>query len=304
MTGEAVSVAAAPEDAVPHHPVRHIFSIDVEEHFQVHSLEPYITRDAWDRQSSRVERNVDLLLELLSHAGARATFFTLGWVAERHPAMVRRIAHAGHEVASHGWSHRKVTTLRPAEFREEVRVSKRLLEDLAGQPVLGFRAPSFSIGASNLWAFDVLIEEGYRYDSSIFPIRRPGYGDPRAPWQHHVIRRPGGLLHEFPMATFPWRGLRLPVAGGGYLRHLPVGIIRRAFRSLAASGAAGVFYLHPWEVDAEQPRLNVPLLTRMRHYGGLRRTIPRVAALLEEFPFTSFANHLETCSGTSAAART
>lgn len=281
--------------------MRHIFSIDVEEHFQVHSLEPYIPRDVWDRQSSRVERNVDLLLELLTRAGAHATFFTLGCVAERHPAMVRRIAHAGHELASHGWSHRKVTSLSPAEFREEVRASKRLLEDVGGQPVLGFRAPSFSIGASNLWAFDLLIEEGYRYDSSVFPIRRPGYGEPGAPTGHHVLRREGGLLHEFPLATLPWLGVRLPAAGGGYLRHLPLGIIRRAFRRLTAAGEAGVFYLHPWELDAEQPRFEVPLLTRMRHYGGLRRTIPRVTRLLEEFPFTSFARHLETYAGRSTS---
>lgn len=266
-----------------------LFTVDVEEHFQVSSLEPFVSREEWDSQPSRVARNVDILLDLLARHGATGTFFTLGWVADRHPDVVRRIAAAGHEIASHGWWHRRVVTQTPDDFRRDVRDARALLEDLAGAPVLGYRAPSFSIVPGCEWAFDVLLEEGYRYDSSLFPIRRSGYGWPGAPATPHVIRRAAGTLFELPPATTVIAGVRVPAAGGGYLRQFPFSVIRRAFREHARRALPGMFYIHPWEVDPEQPRIAAPWLTRVRHYRGLPETAARLDRLLAEFPFSSIA---------------
>jgi len=266
---------------------RHVFSVDVEEYFQVGAFERVIEPGAWDSMPTRLAGPIFLLLDLLARFGARGTFFTLGWIAARYPEIVQRIAAAGHEIGSHGWSHRRVTGLSPSDFRDEVRRSKAVLEDLIGRPVLGFRAPNFSIGPRNEWAFDVLIEEGYSYDSSVFPIRRPDYGDPDAPTEPHLIQRPGGTLIELPLTTTMVLGARLPAAGGAYLRHLPYALIRRAFREQQNRGVPGVFYIHPWELDPDQPRLQVTRLTSLRHYGGLHRSSPRIERLLKEFQFTS-----------------
>lgn len=266
-----------------------IFSVDVEEWFQVNALEPWVPRARWGTYESRVEASTDRLLGLLARHGAHGTFFTLGWVAERHPALVRRIADAGHEVASHGWWHRKVTGLAPTAFREDLRASKAALEDASGQRVLGFRAPSFSIRPGMEWAFDALLEEGYEYDSSLFPIRRPDYGWPGCATVPHRIHRPAGSLLELPLATTVVAGVRLPAAGGGYLRQLPLGLTARAFRESSGRGEAGMFYVHPWEVDPGQPRLELPWLTRVRHYRGLDRTEALLDRLLSMFPFTSVA---------------
>ncbi|HEV8600378.1 MAG TPA: XrtA system polysaccharide deacetylase [Gemmatimonadales bacterium] len=265
----------------------HLFSVDVEEHFQVSAFDRTLSREEWERQPSRVERNTEVLLELLARHDAHATFFTLGWVAERQPALLRRIVVSGHEVASHGWWHRRLTSLTREEFREEARRSKAVLETLTGREVKGFRAPSFSIVPGGEWAFDVLLEEGYSYDSSLFPIRRPDYGYPAAPPVPHQISRAGGTLLEIPLATLEMLGLRFPAAGGGYLRQLPLGLVQRSFRAMGERGVPGMFYIHPWEVDPEQPRLPVGPLTRLRHYGGLERTLPRLERLLNEFRFTS-----------------
>ncbi|MEO8031333.1 MAG: XrtA system polysaccharide deacetylase [Gemmatimonadota bacterium] len=272
-------------------PAVHLFTVDVEEHFQVVALEPWVHRDSWDSQPSRVARNVDLLLDLMAARAAFGTFFILGWVADRHPEVVRRIAAAGHEIASHGWWHRRVTTLSPDQFRTEVRDSKALLESVSGQPVSGYRAPSFSIIPGHEWAFDVLLEEGYRYDSSLFPIRRPDYGYPSAPPDPHYLLRPSGALLEIPLATTMIGGIRVPAAGGGYFRQLPYALTERALREHGARGAAAMFYIHPWEVDPGQPRFNTGLLTRIRHYRGLSRTLPRLERLLSQFQFTSVARH-------------
>jgi polysaccharide deacetylase family protein (PEP-CTERM system associated) len=269
----------------------HMFSVDVEEHFQVVALEPWISRESWDSQPSRVERNIDMLLDLLSRHGATGTFFTLGWVAKKYPSLVRRIATAGHEIASHGFWHRRLTRLTPAELLDELRESKAALEDASGQEVLGFRAPSFSVVPGGEWAFDVLLEAGYRYDSSLFPIRRPDYGYPSSPPVPHMIRRHGGTLLEIPMTTTVMGGIRLPAAGGGYFRQLPYGLTARAFREHTVRNEAAMFYIHPWEIDPDQPRVPVSLLTRWRHYGGLRRTMRRLERLLTEFRFTSVAIH-------------
>lgn len=270
----------------------HFFSVDVEEHFQVSAFEKVAPPSSWDRYPSRVEANTDRLLDLLGRHGATGTFFTLGWVAQRHPALVRRIADAGHEIGSHGWWHRRVTTTEPEAFRADVRDSKALLEDLSGGPVLGYRAPSFSIVEGGEWALDVLIEEGYTYDSSLFPIRRRGYGYPAGGTDPYILQRPGGVLREFPPATTEVGGVRLPAGGGGYLRHFPFGLIRRAFQEREASDVPGMLYTHPWEVDPDQPRLPVGRLTSLRHYRGLGRTLHLLNRLLTEFRFVSVAEWL------------
>lgn len=273
-------------------PIEHIFTVDVEEYFQVSAFDAAIARADWPVLPSRIARNVDCLLDLLSRHNTSATFFVLGWIADRHPEVVRMIASAGHEIASHGWWHRRVTTLTPDEFRSEVRSSKRALEEATGEPVLGFRAPNFSIVPGKEWAFDVLVEEGYRYDSSLFPVRRPGYGYPHAASQPHSIRRAAGELLEFPLATAVWKGLRVPAAGGGYFRQLPYALTRAAFRQHSVRGVPGTFYIHTWEFDPEQPRVSVPWLTKLRHYRGLSVTLSRLEQLLTEFRFTSVARRL------------
>lgn len=269
--------------------IRHHFTVDVEEYFQVLALASHIPRDAWEDVPSRLEAPVDRLLELLSEHEAGATFFVLGWIAERHPDLVRRIAAAGHEVASHGQDHRRVTELAPKEFRESVRGSREILQEITGRPVLGYRAPSYSITRGMEWALEILAEEGYHYDSSLFPVRRNGYGYPggqRGPYGLALGPRP---LMEFPPATARLAGTTLPAGGGAYLRLLPYALVRQGLRQAERSGYPGTFYIHPWELDPEQPRLDVPLATRLRHYGGLRRTEPRVRKLLGEFRFQSIA---------------
>lgn len=273
----------------PRWPSTHIFTVDVEDYFQVNAFEGLVDRAEWDRYPCRVEQNTARLLDLLARYNARGTFFTLGWIAEHHPQVVRQIAEAGHEVASHGYWHRKVDTLSPEAFRQDIRESKQRIEDLSGQPCLGFRAPSFSIRPGMEWAFEILAEEGYRYDSSIFPISRPDYGYPKAPPCPVMLHTSAGELLELPMATMLVAGFRLPAAGGGYLRQLPFRLTMDAFAQWGELGVSAVLYTHPWEIDPEQPRLNAGLLTRVRHYRNLGRTLPRLQQLLEKFKFTSVA---------------
>jgi polysaccharide deacetylase family protein (PEP-CTERM system associated) len=265
----------------------HHFTVDLEEYFQVSAFESRVARADWDRHESRVVRQVLPLLDQLARHAARATFFVLGWVARRQPNLIRAIARAGHEIASHGWDHARVTQQTPHQFRHSIRRSKYALEDLTGEPVLGFRAPSFSLVPGREWALDILIEEGYRYDSSLFPVRRPGYGYPRALPHPHQLERPAGLLTEVPPATLAWCGARLPAAGGAYFRLLPYALVRAALRQCERRGVPGTFYIHPWELDPGQPRLTVPWLTRLRHYGGLSRTGERLERLLRQFRFTA-----------------
>lgn len=273
--------------------MEHIFTVDVEEYFQVATFDRIVRRSEWSNYPSRVERNTDVLLDLMAKHGAFGTFFTLGWIADRYPHVVRRIHDAGHEIASHGYWHRRVDTLSQQEFRDDVRASRAVLEQASGAAVMGFRAPNFSIKPGGEWAFDVLLEEGYRYDSSLFPIRRPGYGYPHSPTVPYAIHREHGELFELPLATVTWRGVRIPAAGGAYLRHLPYGITRRAFREFGASEIPATFYIHPWELDPDQPRLDVGMVSRLRHYGGLGRVIPRLERLLGEFRFTTAARSLK-----------
>lgn len=266
---------------------RHVFTVDVEEYFHVTVFEGVVARESWDRMPSRIERGVDRLLDLLARYETRGTFFTLGWVADRHPGLVRRIAEAGHEIGSHGWSHRRIPTLEREEVRRELHDSRTLLEDVTGRPVLGFRAPSFSLVPGTEWVYDLLLETGYRYDSSIFPIRWWGYGYPGATPVPHEVERNGGRLMELPLATATLAGTRLPAAGGAYLRILPYALVRRGLRQAARGGRSAVVYVHPWEVDPGQPRLPVSGLSRFRHYHGIGRMMSRLEQLLEEFSFTS-----------------
>ena len=265
--------------------MRHFFSVDVEEHFHAHAFEHAVPRDLWDAQPTRVEPATDRLLELLARHDVRGTFFVLGWVARRAPALVRRIAAAGHEIGSHTWSHPRISGLTPEQFREELRSSKAILEDQGGQEVLGFRAPSFSILPGMEWAFEVLLEEGFRYDSSVFPIRRPGYGWPGAPTRPYDITCGRGSLFELPMTTLRLLGARVPASGGAYLRHFPLWVISRAFEQSAEDGVPAMLYVHPWEVDPDQPRIPVPAITRFRHYGGIGRTLLRLDRMLRAFKF-------------------
>jgi polysaccharide deacetylase family protein (PEP-CTERM system associated) len=273
-------------------PIVHHFTVDVEEYFQVSALEPVVRREDWTSYESRVVPSTMRLLEILERHRAVGTFFVLGWVAERHPDLVWSIAAAGHEVASHGWDHKRVTHCTPEEFRESVRSSKRLLEDLIGDAVLGFRAPSFSIVPGREWALDVLVEEGYAYDSSLFPVRRNGYGYPGASRDPHRLERPGGTLMEFPPCTLRLGPFQLPAGGGAYFRLLPYGLVARGLDRAAGRGVPGTFYLHPWELDPDQPRLAVSRTTRIRHYGGLRRTGVRLERLLRDYRFQSLSSGL------------
>ncbi len=267
----------------------HHFTVDVEEYFHASALAAVAPASRWESLESRVEASTMTLLELLAEQRARATFFVLGWVAQRRKPLVRALAAEGHEVASHGWDHRLVTDSRPAEFRESVRRSRAVLEELAGAPVRGFRAPSYSIVRGWEWALDILVEEGYRYDSSLFPVRRRGYGYAAGAREPHWIERPAGRLYELPPATLRRAGASLPAGGGAYFRLLPYALVRAALREHERRGVPATFYIHPWEVDAGQPRLPVSQLTRIRHYGGLAGTLPRLRRLLAEFRFRSIA---------------
>lgn len=273
-------------------PIYHHFTVDVEEHFQVAAFEQHVSRSQWDDLPSRVDRGVRLLLELLAERDAHGTFFILSWVAERQPGLVREIAEAGHEIASHGTDHQRVTQLSPDAFRQSVRDSKLILEDISGHVVLGYRAPSFSITRDVDWALDVLIETGYRYDSSLYPVRRAGYGYAGGERDPYLVKRAAGTLHEFPPATVQWGSAVLPAGGGAYFRHLPYTLVRTALDDAERRRVPGTFYIHPWELDPEQPRVAVPYRTHLRHYGGLARTVPRLRKLLAKFQFQSIAHTL------------
>jgi polysaccharide deacetylase family protein (PEP-CTERM system associated) len=273
-------------------PVTHFFTVDVEEYFQVQALESVVPRDSWIARGSRVGKSVDDLLELLARHHVRGTFFTLGWLAKHRPSVVRAIADAGHEIASHGLSHQRVTSHTRSTFREDLLASRKLLEDVAGVEVLGYRAPSFSIVPGFEWAFDELIAAGYAYDSSLFPVRRRGYGYPDAIRVPHVIERAGGRISEFPLATTSFFGYPVPAAGGGYLRQFPLGILRRAFREATERRIPATFYIHPWEIDPGQPRLPVSPLTAVRHYRGLGTALARIDRIVSEFRFGAIADQL------------
>lgn len=257
-------------------------TVDVEDYFQVSALAPHFSPDGWDGVPCRVESNVDRLLTLFAHHDARATFFTLGWVAERYPQLVRRIAAAGHEVASHGHGHQRASDQTPGAFLADIRLAKAILEDITGQPVAGYRAPSFSIDRSNPWAHDCIAEAGYRYSSSVYPVKHDHYGIPDAP--RFPYRLANGLL-EIPITTARLAGRNFPAGGGGYFRFLPYGLSRwQIERVNRVDRQPAIFYFHPWEVDPDQPRVGgTSAKTRFRHYVNLHRTEARLARLLQDF---------------------
>jgi polysaccharide deacetylase family protein (PEP-CTERM system associated) len=279
-------------------------TVDVEDYFHVSAFDRVVSRDSWDRFESRVVPSTQRLLDLFDRASVRSTFFVLGWVAERFPALVREIAAGGHEIASHGYHHQLLYSLTPAQFREDVRSSKALLEEITGSPVLGYRAPSYSIVESTLWALDVLIEEGYAYDASIFPIHHDRYGIPGAERHPHVLRRRGGTMVEMPGSTTRMGGVNWPIAGGGYFRLFPYVWTSRGIRRVnRVERKPVVFYVHPWELDPGQPRFAVGAARRLRHYTGLDKTTDRLRRLLREFRFTAAVDVLDLRAA-EASART
>ncbi|ATE60941.1 XrtA system polysaccharide deacetylase [Thauera sinica] len=262
--------------------ITNAFTCDVEDYFQVSALAPHFPRDTWENVPCRVERNVERILQMLDEHGARGTFFTLGWVADRFPQLVRRIADAGHEVASHGYAHERASALTPGAFTADISLAKAVLEDITGRAVTGYRAPSFSIGEANLWAHDCIAEAGYRYSSSVYPVRHDHYGipdAPRFPW-----RLENGLV-EVPVTTLRAFGRNWPAGGGGFFRLLPYFVSRwQIARVNAQDRQPAIFYFHPWEIDPGQPRVrDAAARTRFRHYVNLERTESRLERLLSDF---------------------
>jgi len=264
--------------------VRNAMTIDVEDYFQVSAFAPHISRESWPQRECRVEANIDRVLSILDEGNAKGTFFTLGWIAERYPDMVRRIVAGGHELASHGYGHLRASDQSREQFMQDISSSKKILEDIGGQQVKGYRAPSFSIGPGNLWALDALQEAGYRYSSSIYPIAHDHYGMPDAPRFAFHPNGEQGLL-EVPITTVRIGQRNLPAGGGGYFRLLPYALSRAMMRRVnREDGQAAIFYCHPWELDPGQPRPDgLGLKTRFRHYVNLRRMEPRIRALTRDF---------------------
>lgn len=266
-------------------PIVNALTIDVEDYFQVSAFASQVTRDDWNRLECRVEGNIERILALLADAGASATFFTLGWIAERYPELLRRVANCGHELASHGFDHQRASEQSPDAFAADIRLAKAIIEDVTGRAVRGYRAPSFSIGPTNAWAFDEIAAAGYRYSSSVYPIHHDHYGDPDAPRFAYEVRP---ALLEIPVATIRIGNRNWPAGGGGYFRLLPYALSRWSIARINRHDAKpAMFYFHPWELDAEQPRIEgATRKTRFRHYVNLRRMAPRLACLLRDFAWS------------------
>ena len=262
--------------------ITNALTIDVEDYFQVSAFSSHIDRNEWNTRECRIERNMDGLLAMLAEHETTATFFTLGWIAERYPKLVRQIVDQGHELASHGYGHERASDQNEASFFADINLAKLILEDLSGTSVIGYRAPSFSIGQANLWAFDCLARAGYRYSSSIYPIHHDHYGMPHAPRFAHEVR-PG--LMEIPITTLRAFGRNFPSSGGGYFRLLPYALSRWMLgRVNSADQQAGIFYCHPWEFDSAQPRISgISAKTRFRHYVNIDRMEVRMNQLLRDF---------------------
>ena len=275
--------------------MRNALTIDVEDYFQVSAFESCIPRNQWENWPGRVARNTERVLDILDAHSLKGTFFVLGWVAKRHPELVQRMQANGHEVACHGYAHKRITAMTPEEFRQDIDRARKFLQDISGQAVEGYRAPSYTITPRTLWALDVLIDAGFTYDSSIFPIRHDIYGMPDAKRFPHRLERPAGTIREFPPTTFAvslfGKTANLPVAGGGYLRLLPVSLISAAFRHINQNGENGqghpcVLYFHPWEIDPDQPRVtNAPFKSRFRHYLNLDQTEAKLDFLFRTHSF-------------------
>ncbi len=284
LAERAIAPSAESGDAEPSRGrLLNAMTVDVEDYFQVEAFAKVISRDVWDALPSRVQANTERLLQLFADADVKATFFVLGWIAQRHPRLVKRIVDSGHELASHGFEHLRADRQSPEEFRLDIRRTKALLEDLGGVLVNGYRAATFSIGRANWWAFDVLAEEGYVYSSSIYPVAHDLYGVPDAP--RAPFHPTGSFFTEVPLTTLRIAGKNLPCSGGGYFRLLPYAVSRRAFAQIAErERRACLFYCPPWEVDPDQPRqTQAPLKSRLRHYLNLQKMEPRIRRLLRDF---------------------
>lgn len=280
-----------------HSNIKNVLTIDVEDYFHVAALAKSIKPEDWDTISPRVTRNSYQLLDLFDEKNVKATHFVLGWVAERFPELIREIESRGHEVASHGYSHQLVYTQSPALFEQEARDSKNLLEDIIGKPVKGYRAASYSITRKSLWALDILAEQGFKYDSSIFPIAHDRYGIKGSPEFPHVLETPNkSTLVEYPLSTFRILGQSIPVAGGGYFRIYPYWLSRFFYRKINHQAAPFVFYLHPWEIDPAQPRVKASMLSEFRHYNNLDKGYQRLSRLLTDFEFTTMHEKLDELS--------
>jgi polysaccharide deacetylase family protein (PEP-CTERM system associated) len=262
--------------------ITNALTIDVEDYFQVSAFAPHIARSEWPTRECRVERNINVILDMLAQHNTKATFFTLGWIAERYPALIRQIVAQGHELASHGYGHERASDMTEDAFFADIQLAKVILEDLTDAEVQGYRAPSFSIGTGNLWAFDCLARAGYRYSSSIYPIKHDHYGMPDSPRFAYEVRP--GLL-EIPVTTLRAFGRNLPSSGGGYFRLLPYALSRWMLgRVNAGDQAAGIFYFHPWEIDIDQPRVDgISRKTRFRHYVNIDRMEAKLNQLLRDF---------------------
>jgi polysaccharide deacetylase family protein (PEP-CTERM system associated) len=269
-------------------------TVDVEDYFQVSAFEPYIAKEQWDAMPHRVEKNTHKILDLFKERDIKATFFTLGWVAERYTDLIKRMVADGHELACHGYEHIRVTEQTPEQFRNDVSRSKKLIEDLSGEQVKGYRAASYSIGARNLWALDILLEEGFKYSSSIYPVKHDIYGMPEAP---RFVYKPieNQNFKEIPITTVRFGDKNFPCGGGGFFRFYPYALSKWAFNRInSQEEQSAIFYFHPWEIDPEQPRLQgLNLKTRTRHYLNLNRMEKRIRKLLTDFNWDTMANVFE-----------
>ncbi|MCA9035349.1 MAG: DUF3473 domain-containing protein [Planctomycetaceae bacterium] len=268
------------------------FTVDVEDYFQVSAFARQIRTDDWDHYECRVERNTRCILDLAAAAGTKGTFFILGWVAERYPRLVREIQSAGHEIACHSHWHQLVYELGPDRFRDDLKKSRDVLQDICGQPVHLYRAPSFSITKQSLWALEILLEEGFDTDSSVYPIRHDRYGISTAPIIPHRIRTASGIINEFPGMVSRFGKAKIPVGGGGYLRLFPWSITEALLRQIRMEGRPVNVYIHPWEVDPDQPRVASSLKSRFRHYQNLKSTVPKLRKLLSRFSLTTMTQVL------------
>ncbi len=269
-------------------------SFDLEEWFQAEAVAPLISRERWGTMEGRSEKQADFVLSLLDEYGVKATFFTLGWLAERQPELIRKIAESGHELACHGYDHTMITKQRREEFDSDIKRSKKILEDLSGREIRGYRAPTFSITVKTQWALDLLWKNGFRYDSSIYPIRHDRYGVPGAPrFPYVALMRDGRALWEFPGPTMRLCGITLPAAGGGYLRLFPYAWTRAAILAANRGGQPLNVYAHPWEFDHELPRVELPLVSRIRHYGGIKGNARKISRMLKEFRFAPVGEIVE-----------
>lgn len=262
--------------------ITNAFTVDVEDYFQVSAFSPYIKRSDWDSHDCRIERNIEKIINLLDNSGTKATFFTLGWIAERFPQMVRKITQEGHELASHGYGHERASDLSEKDFLSDIQSSKKILEDISGVQIKGYRAPSFSVTKENLWVFDCLLSSGYKYSSSIYPIKHDHYGLPESPRFSYPARE--GLI-EIPITTLRLFGKNFPSSGGGYFRLLPYSLSKLMIdRVLSVDKQPAIFYFHPWEVDNEQPRIkDIDFRTKFRHYINIKGMERKLVRLLSDF---------------------